>query len=153
MQLKHLLKPCCSLYNCLCGQTETCLCLCGQRGHVCLLLTKGLPRGHGCLSHTRQALWEAGWGNAWFAGHHFLILEPFPPLLFQLLLDFVDLFGQEVVVLRLEGTQQEGGRMLHNTSTANNKYTSSRAFFLSSVCTFLTLLLADSYMSPSTFRA
>lgn len=78
-----------------------------------------MHRGHWGLAHARRTLREARGRNAGLAWHHALLLEPCPPLFFQLLLDFVDLLCQKVVVLRLEAAQQEGGRKLHNT---NNKH-------------------------------
>ena len=75
---------------------------------VCLL-TWGLPREHGRLSHAWRPLWEAWGAYSRLAGHHALLLEPRLPLLLQLLLDLVDLLCQQVVVLRLEGDPAGGG--------------------------------------------
>lgn len=81
---------------------------------VCLL-TWGLPRSHGRLSHAGRPLREAWGGNARLARHHALLLESCPPLFLQLLLDLVDLLCQQVVILRLESIRHEGGRLLQDT--------------------------------------
>lgn len=67
-----------------------------------------LPWWHGGLPHAGRPLREARRGDTRLAGHHTLLLEPCPPLFFKLLLDFVDLFCQQVVVL-----SPTIGRLIH----------------------------------------
>lgn len=90
---------------CVYAHTEKCV---REVKTVCLL-TWGLPRGHGRLSHAGRPLREAWGGYARLAWHHALLLESCPPLFLQLLLDLVDLLCQQVVILRLEGMQHQGG--------------------------------------------
>ena len=103
----------------------------------------GLTRAHGV-------------GLAHAGPHHGgLLLEPRAPFLLQLLLDLVDLLRQEVVVLVLRG----GGREARRGTRQVQALVEMPHF----VCRgaeldvrwrlVLTLLLADSYMSPSTLRA
>lgn len=128
-----------------------------DRCKTACLLTKGLHRGHGRLAHALR--WEARGADASLAWHHALLLESRPPLFLQLLLNLVDFLCQQVVILRLGG----GGGGKEDVRRAETLQTShsgrnggpARGVFKARrrVRGCLTLVFADSYMSPSTFRA
>lgn len=109
---------CACLHVHLCTFKEVC-----EGGKTVCLLTWGLPWGHGRLPHARRTLWEAWGGNARLAWHHALLLESCPPLFLQFLLNLVDFLCQQVVILRLEGMQDNRGRiLLHTSQQCRNKY-------------------------------
>lgn len=88
--------------------------MCGyMHTEVVRLLTWGLPRSHGQLSHAGRHL-RGAWGDhATLAGHYALLLESCPSLLLQLLLDLVDLLCQQMVVFRLERIITTGQKLFY----------------------------------------
>lgn len=155
-------STCVCAHSCPCLRHQVC-----EQGLSACLLTWRLPGGHGRLSHAGRPLWEARGGHARLSGHHALLLEPCPPLLLQFLLDLIDLLCQQVVVLRLAGTQhdrrrrekrdwikkQESKGCIQIVQKQIQFFDPETDGHVTMLSYFLTLLLADSYMSPSTFRA